>query len=202
MTLLAGLLFQTYAVAQNSWDFAVGAPGLEWEVPDTGWYLLKVSGAQGGPASNNLHQGGKGATIQTAVRLEKGVKLNIGVGVMGAKGSQNGIGPSGGGGGGRSHVVIKDSGARLVIAGGGGGGASTYGGDGGRADNWDATFSGTNGNGGTLGNSSSKWGGAGGGGFFSDGGTHYDGPNNSDPLISWGGLSYAHGNSGGNATGS
>lgn len=201
MTLLAGLLVQAPAVAQNPQTFPVGQFS-EFQVPDTGWYLLEVSGAEGGAAGNGTHPGGKGAVIHTSVRLEKGLTLKIGVGGLGTKGIMNGNIPSGGGGGGSSSVVIKESATRLVIAGGGGGGASGFNGDGGRADNWDATFNGINGNGGTLGPNSSKWGGAGGGGFFSDGGTHYDGSGPPDPIISWGGRSYLNDNHGGNMTGS
>jgi hypothetical protein len=200
-SLLMGLLVQTSASAETQWKYFSAGQFEEWEVPDTGWYLLEVSGAQGGAAGNGLHQGGKGATIHTSVRLEKGVKLQIGVGGAGANGSVNGNNPSGGGGGGGSSVIVKGTGVRIVIAGGGGGGASDFDGDGGKADSQNATFSGSNGNGGTLGTNSSKWGGAGGGGFFSDGGTHYDGSGPQDPIISWGGQSYINGNAGGNATG-
>ena len=199
MFLFSGLLVQLSAVAQSPQTFPVGQFS-EWPVPETGWYLLEVSGAQGGAAGS--HQGGNGATIKTSVRLEKGLTLKVGVGAMGGNGNLNGNNPSGGGGGGSSSVIIKDSATRLVIAGGGGGGASGSNGDGGTASNWNATFSGTNGNGGTLGTNSSKWGGAGGGGFFSDGGTHYDGSGPSDPIISWGGQAYLNGNNGGNKTGS
>jgi len=203
ISLLGGLLVQTSASAETQWKYFSAGQLEEWQVPEAGWYLLEVSGAQGGAAGNSLHQGGKGATIHTSVRLEKGVTLQIGVGGAGANGSLNGNNsPSGGGGGGSSSVIVKGTGVRIVIAGGGGGGALNYDGDGGKADSQNATFSGSNGNGGTLGTNSSKWGGAGGGGFFSDGGTHYDGSGPPDPIISWGGQSYINGNAGGNVTGS
>ena len=187
MTLLAGLLAQAAAVAQTV--FPVGQFS-EWQVPKTGWYQLEVSGAQGGKAGNDSHVGGNGATIKTSVRLDAGLTLKIGVGQMGGHGDTGR--QTGGGGGGASSVIIKDSGVRLVIAGGGGGGASDHDGSIGRADNMDATFNGSNGNGGSIGTNSSKWGGAGGGGFFGSGGTHYDPPNN--PIISVGGQSYVGGN--------
>ena len=44
-------------------------------MPDTGWYLLDVSGGQGGDASNDSHAGGTGAQIQASVRSDTGWPL-------------------------------------------------------------------------------------------------------------------------------
>ena len=86
-----------------------------WTVPDTGWYLLDVSGGQGGEASNGSHAGGKGAQIQASVRLTKGEILRIAVGGQGGKGRSDGNNPSGGGGGGSSSIVrVKNTATPLA----------------------------------------------------------------------------------------
>ena len=54
-----------------------------YTVPTNGWYLLDVQGAQGGPASNNSHQGGKGARVQGYAYLMAGDQLRIAVGGAG-----------------------------------------------------------------------------------------------------------------------
>ena len=146
-----GLLATAGAFAQQPVGFAFQDNTFQtWTVPDTGWYLLDVSGGQGGDASNGSHTGGKGAQIQTSVRLTKGEVLRISVGGQGGKGSSDGNNPSGGGGGGSSSIVrVKDTTAPLVpssndelllIVAGGGGAASQYAGNSGNATNTLATI--------------------------------------------------------------
>lgn len=109
-----------------------------YTVPEDGLYILEVVGGQGGSASNDSHQGGKGALLRGRVQLKKGDNLQIAVGEKGIKGSGDGNNPSGGGGGGASSIVkvngdlgsfssssfSSSSNELLLIAGGGGGGAS------------------------------------------------------------------------------
>ena len=84
---LMGLLAPTVALAQTPVSFPFQDKTFQpWTVPDTGWYLLDVSGGQGGDASNDSHAGGKGAQIQASVRLTKGEVLRIAVGGQGGKG--------------------------------------------------------------------------------------------------------------------
>jgi hypothetical protein len=92
---LMSLLATAGALAQQPVAFTfVDKTFQTWTVPDTGWYLLDVSGAQGGDASNGSHAGGKGAQIQASVRLTKGEVLRIAVGGQGGKGTNNGNNPS------------------------------------------------------------------------------------------------------------
>jgi hypothetical protein len=171
-----------------------------WTVPDTGWYLLDVSGGQGGDASNGSHAGGKGAQIQASVRLTKGEVLRIAVGGQGGKGTNNGNNPSGGGGGGSSSIVrVKNTATPLapssndeplLIVAGGGGAASQYAGNPGNATSEDGDFAwgGKNGNG--AGDSTTNFyeRGAGGAGYLTSGyGTD----------IAEKGLAYLLGNRGG-----
>jgi hypothetical protein len=205
--LFAGLLLGAHAHAQTPAGFSFqGNTFQTWTVPETGWYLLDVSGGQGGDASNGSYTGGKGAQIQASVRLTKGEVLRIAVGGQGGKGTGNGNNPSGGGGGGSSSIVrVKDTAAPLVpsindelllIVAGGGGAASNYGGNSGNATNTSGDFGGSNGNGGGIGTNTQ--GGAGGAGYLGDGGTHSDG----GTLVSYGGQRYVAGNFGGYVTGS
>lgn len=201
--------------------FNVGNTLQSYFVPEDGWYILETVGAQGGPASNDSHQGGKGALLRGRVQLKKGDKLGIAVGEKGKKGSKgsgDGNNPSGGGGGGASSIVkvngdfrFEDSSNELLLmSGGGGGGASQGHGfdaqtdqDGGNRQNCFDLYNiycstgkgGTSGNGGGLG--SAKRGGAGGAGYYSDGGTHCSGDCNSSNFLSRGGKAYVNGNSGG-----
>ena len=96
---LMSLLATAGAFAQQTVGFTFQDNTFQtWTVPDTGWYLLDVSGGQGGDASNGSHAGGKGAQIQASVRLTKGEVLRIAVGGQGGKGRSDGNNPSGGGG--------------------------------------------------------------------------------------------------------
>lgn len=172
----------------------------QWfRVPQTGWYLLRASGAQGGPAGTKY--GGNGARMQCYVQLQAGNYLKISVGVPGAAGSFSGNNPSGGGGGGASSIVNTAGNTLLIMAGGGGGAGAYYGGKpgltttaGGSSDG----AGGTNGNGGGIGNNNR--GGAGGGGFNGGGATHCSGTCNGTNLLSQGGSSYISGNYGGAST--
>ena len=113
---LMGLLATACAFAQQPVGFPFQDNTFQtWTVPDTGWYLLDVSGAQGGDASNGSHAGGKGAQIQASVRLTKGEVLRIAVGGQGGKGTNVINNPSGGGGGGSSSIVrVKNTAAPLA----------------------------------------------------------------------------------------
>ncbi len=166
-------------------------------VPAAGWYLLDVSGGQGGSAGS--HVGGWGARMRTMVQLAAGDVLKIGIGGAGQSGQNDGNNVSGGGGGGASSVVNQTAGnTLLVMAGGGGGAGVNYDGspglisiDGGSA----AGSGGTSGNGGAIG--SDTRGGAGGAGYFTDGGTHNS--SNNQTVLSYGGQAYISGNFGGNS---
>ena len=173
-------------------------------IPTSGWYLLDVSGAQGGPAGS--HNGGLGARMRTMVQLAAGDVLKIGIGGAGQAGQNDGNNVSGGGGGGASSVVNQTTGNTLLIMAGGGGGAGSdhegspgltghYGGTG------DATFGGLNGIGGGGGGGigSDNHGGAGGAGYIFDGGTHCSGACNGSNVLSYGGQAYLSGNYGGNS---
>lgn len=176
---LAGLLATACAFAQTPVSFPFQDKTFQtWTVPDTGWYLLDVSGGQGGDASNGSHAGGKGGQIQASVRLTKGEVLRIAVGGQGGKGTNVGNNPSGGGGGGSSSIVrVKNTAdplapsandELLLIVGGGGGAAANNAGNPGNAISADGDFGwgGRNGQGGGLGQDSVDNGGAGGGGLF------------------------------------
>ena len=207
---LMSLLATAGALAQQP----VGFPFVDktfqtWTVPDTGWYLFDVSGAQGGDASNGSHAGGKGAQIQASVRLTKGEVLRIAVGGQGGKGTNNGNNPSGGGGGGSSSIVrVKNTAAPLapsandellLIVAGGGGAASIYAGNPGNAisEDGDFIFGGKNGQGGGIGEGSDPLhGGAGGAGYLGDGQDHYG----DTRYYALGGVKYLNGNFGGQLT--
>ena len=207
---LMSLLATAGALAQQP----VGFPFVDktfqtWTVPDTGWYLFDVSGAQGGDASNGSHAGGKGAQIQASVRLTKGEVLRIAVGGQGGKGTNNGNNPSGGGGGGSSSIVrVKNTAAPLapsandellLIVAGGGGAASIYAGNPGNAisEDGDFIFGGKNGQGGGIGEGSDPLhGGAGGAGYLGDGQDHYG----DTRYYALGGVKYLNGNFGGHLT--
>lgn len=184
---LMGLLATASAFAQQPVGFTFQGDTFQtWTVPDTGWYLLNVSGGQGGDASNGSHAGGKGAQIQASVRLTKGEVLRIAVGGQGGKGTNNGNNPSGGGGGGSSSIVrVKNTAAPLapssndellLIVGGGGGAAADNDGSPGNATSQNGDFSsgGKNGQGGGIGSDSPGGaGGAGGAGYLGNGESRY-----------------------------
>ena len=200
----------------TTFDF-IGSKFQSYTVPGDGLYMLEVVGGQGGPASNDSNQGGKGALMQYSMELKQGDRLRISVGGQGQKGTSNGNNPSGGGGGGASSIVKVVSGdfetpssddVLILIAGGGGGAASRHPGsdaktgeDGGNGQTCDyyckIPKGGADASGGGLGDNSR--GGAGGAGYRGDGGTHCDGACNSDysNLLSWGGQAYKSGNNGG-----
>lgn len=154
----------------------------QYTVPESGWYMLDVSGAQGGPAGS--HVGGKGARMQGKFYLDANDTLLISVGQMGDPGVhpceecgveikydtigyfEEVIFPmiefsgcpsnrwSGAGGGGSTAIQIGKW--KLLILAGGGGGAGSDG------DGLDAGVlrdanggidPGTNGNGGGIGES-------------------------------------------------
>ena len=194
--LLAALLVPAAALAQGAaFDFQ-GNVFQSYTVPAEGWYFLDASGAQGGPASNDSHQGGKGARMQGYAFLSAGDELRIAVGGAGAKGQNDGNNVSGGGGGGGSSIVLVDGSTYvpLLMTGGGGGGAANYNGSSGlfTTEGGPPNY-GANGGGGGIG--ADPYGGAGGAGYLTDGGTHFDRDNNT--LLSFGGQAYLSGNYGG-----
>lgn len=88
-----------------------------WTVPATGDYRITVVGAQGAAGDPDV-AGGAGAQVQATLNLTAGTTLEIAVGQQGIAdqpGSDNGNG----GGGGGSFVVSSAS--PLLVAGGGGG---------------------------------------------------------------------------------
>ena len=201
---LAGILAPAVALAQQPVNFPFQDDTFQsWTVPDTGWYLLDVSGGQGGDASNGSHAGGKGAQIQASVRLTKGEVLRIAVGGQGGKGRSYVNNPSGGGGGGSSSIVrVKNTAdplapsandELLLIVGGGGGAASIYAGSPGNAISADGDFGwgGKNGNGAKDSTSNFSQRGAGGAGYLTSG-------NETD--LAQKGIAYLLGNRGGNFT--
>jgi hypothetical protein len=205
--LFAGLLLGAHAHAQTPAGFSFqGNTFQTWTVPETGWYLLDVSGGQGGDASNGSHPGGKGAQIKASVRLTKGEVLRIAVGGQGGKGTNDGNNPSGGGGGGSSSIVrVKNTAdplapspndELLLIVGGGGGAAANNAGNPGNAISADGDFTwgGRNGQGGGLGQDSVDNGGAGGAGYLGDGDSRINGIGQSQ---AFGGKKYLNGNFGG-----
>ena len=71
--LLLTLLLPASSLAQGVTFNFNGNQFQSYTAPKTGWYLLDVLGAQGGPASNGSHQGGKGARMQGYAYLLAGV---------------------------------------------------------------------------------------------------------------------------------
>lgn len=86
----------------------------EWEVPHNGRYRITAQGAQGGTGTRE-GTGGTGASMQGNVDLLQGDKLYV---LVGQKGLDNDVMPSGGGG---SFVSKNDDSTPLIVAGGGGG---------------------------------------------------------------------------------
>jgi len=209
--LLTGAVILSFAAAgfgQNVQTFSYNGNNFQYyTVPASGWYFLDASGGQGGAASNNSHQGGKGARMQGYVQLQAGDVLKIAVGGQGGTGTtatgSAGANIAGGGGGGGSSIV-KVNGTTLLpllIAGGGGGAAANSDGLPGLASqSGGGSGGGYNGTGGGIG--SNKFGGAGGAGYYSIGSTHCDGscsgtsPNFTN-MLSQGGLPYVFDNTGG-----
>ncbi len=103
-----------------------------YTVPVTGWYLLDGSGAEGGRNFNLSKVGGKGARVQTRVKLQAGDLLKIAVGGMGKEPK---VSDSSGGGGGGASAVVRINGTEmepLLFAGGGGGASAILDGGSGR----------------------------------------------------------------------
>ena len=191
---LLTLLLPASSMAQGETFNFDGNRFQTYTVPADGWYFLEVLGAQGGPASNNSHQGGKGARMQGYALLLAGDELRIAVGGAGKKGQNQANNVSGGGGGGGSSIVLVDGSTYvpLLMAGGGGGAAANYNGSSGLfTQRGGPPNEGDNGKGGRIG--ADPYGGAGGAGYFTDGGTHFDG----NILLSYGGQAYVSGNFGG-----
>ena len=194
--MLLTLLFPAWSVAQVITYGPNGNQFQSYTVPVAGWYFLDAQGGQGGPASNNSHQGGRGARMQGYAFLLAGDVLRIAVGGSGARGQGDGNNVSGGGGGGGSSIFLVDGSnyVPLLMAGGGGGAAANYDGSPGLSTtSGGSTLGGVSGNGGGIG--ADKYGGAGGAGYLTDGGTHYDG----STVLSYGGQAYLSGNFGGSS---
>jgi hypothetical protein len=191
--LLVTLLLPVSSLAQKVTFNFNGNIFQSYTVPADGWYLLDAQGAQGGPASNNSHQGGKGAWMQGYAYLTAGDVLQIAVGGAGEQGQNYGNNVSGGGGGGGSSIVKVVDGQLepLLFAGGGGGGAANYDGSPGLTSH--------DGERGRIGDD--KIGGAGGASYFWSGGTQYDEYTAiyEDQPRAYGGEAYVSGNFGGDA---
>ena len=191
---LLTLLLPASSMAQGVTFNFEGNEFQSYTVPADGWYFLEVLGAQGGPASNNSHQGGKGARMQGYALLLDGDELRIAVGGAGKQGQNAGNNVSGGGGGGGSSILLVNGSTyvTLLMAGGGGGAAANYNGSSGLfTQRGGPPNEGDNGKGGGIG--ANKYGGAGGGGFLTDGGTQFDG----GTVLANGGKAYKSGNGGG-----
>lgn len=100
----------------------------DYTVPFSGFYTLKLAGAQG--ADYDDYEGGKGGLVTATVYLEKGEKLHYQLG--GQNGYPNGgSGTLYGNGGGQSMVSTERTGLLLVAGGGGGASSVSNGGAGG-----------------------------------------------------------------------
>ena len=93
----------------------------EWEVPETGKYVIEASGAKGGDHVDKSKYGGYGAYGRGEFTLNQGDKLKVLVGQMGET-------KAGGGG----TFVVRFDDTPLVVVGGGGGARSSSHGNGGR----------------------------------------------------------------------
>lgn len=161
-------------------------------VPNSGLYLIDISGAAGGDCPGYSKIGGYGARMQGQFNLIAGNVLTILVGQRG----ENGCGNAGGGGG--TYVVCN--GTLLIAAGGGGGCSSDQNGvngatvTSGTADNPPVSLGGAAGTGGLSCQSGSYNGGGGGGYLFGTTGNGQDGL-----AGGYGGLSFLNGGTGGAA---
>ncbi len=170
--------------AQNSEFLNMNIQGIqEWRVPVTGNYNIQAFGAKGGDTSS-LGTGGLGASVSINVKLTKSDIIKI---VVGQKGTST---PNNSGGGGGGTFVFQDN--NPIIIAGGGGGAGGYQKSSKTQNGLDASLTtsgtngypgsgqwflkdgigGTDGNGGTAGESHRS---GGGGGGFKSNGTQYEG---------------------------
>ena len=94
----------------------------DWEVPETGDYLIAAFGARGG-GNYNSQVGGAGAKMSGFFSLVQGEDLKVLVGQQGTPGV-NVTYNRGGGGGGGSFVWKDDIDKTLLLAAGGGGGCA------------------------------------------------------------------------------
>ncbi len=172
------------AWAQNSEFLNMTIQGIqEWRVPVTGNYNIQAFGAKGGDTSS-FGTGGLGASVSINVKLTKSDIIKI---VVGQKGTTS-VDRSGGGGGGT--FVFQDNNPIIIAGGGGGAGGYQKSSTTQNGVNASLTTSGTNGyqgsgqwfikdgiggtdgNGGTAGESHRP---GGGGGGFKSNGTQYEG---------------------------
>lgn len=185
-----------YAATNLAGSVTVNAGIQSFTIPNTGTYLIDITGASGGSTNATYNKyGGLGARMAGEFFLNTGDVLTILVGQQGV----NGCGTGGGGGG--TYVVLN--GNQLLIAAGGGGGAASdnHGADAvtstsGTNDNpGGVTPGGTNGGGGSACNSIGSGSGAnhggGGGGYLGNGAT------STAPSPGGGGLSFSNGGTGG-----
>ena len=129
-----------------------------WTVPETGIYVIEVSGASGASSKNSSKDpvfwrlGGLGAKIIGTFKLYQGTQLKILVGQEGHRGEEFQVDVAGGGGGGSFVTLLNNT--PLIIAGGGGGAGSTSGqfedGDPGQATENGTRCGGTGGSGGQV----------------------------------------------------
>ena len=201
MILLAGASVAALATtAAEAATFVYTGSVQTYTVTQTGIYVLRAAGAQGGSNLNN--PGGAGSRASGRLSLTNGTTLNVVVGGMGG----NGFGGEGGGGGGGS-CIYPNLATPLAVAGGGGGAGAFFGGSSGLAGTsggeGNGIGGGTNGSGGLAGNGQV---GGGGGGFFGNGyssnlGLGGGGGGGSDGSAGFSGGS-DDGNGGGNGGGS
>ena len=116
-----------------------------YTVPESGFYTLKLTGAQGDDFG--VYKGGKGGYVEATLYLEKGEKLEY---ILGGQNGYNGGGTSYkyGNGGGYSIISTKRLGTIMVAGGGGGASNAESGGMGGSAEKITEAMEGENGEGG------------------------------------------------------
>ena len=116
--------------SQNTSYFNVVTQGIQlWTVPSSGTYRITAAGASGGKNTqvSPNREGGYGAVLTVDVTLTKNDVIAI---VVGQKGADRGLGPTGnycGGAGGGGTFVYKSSDVTYYVVAGGGGGAAASG---------------------------------------------------------------------------
>ncbi|MBR4083506.1 MAG: InlB B-repeat-containing protein [Lachnospiraceae bacterium] len=113
-----------------------------YTVPESGFYTLELTGAQGG--NYGIYKGGKGGSVEGTLFLQKGEKLEY---ILGGQNGYNGGGSSHiyGNGGGYSIVSTKRLGTIMIAGGGGGASEAENGGLGGSTEKVVEGMDGTNG---------------------------------------------------------
>ena len=168
-----------------------------WTVPETGVYVIEVSGASGASSNYTVswRLGGLGAKINGTFKLYQGTQLKILVGQEGLC-NKGFIANAPGGGGGGSFVALLNN-TPLIVAGGGGGGGTPRGqfkdGDPGQATENGTRCGGTTGSGGQVCNKSGNIDGK----LAAGAGARFKGDGNGEPAIARIPLSFINGGTGG-----